>query len=110
MTRCCCCCAGKYFTLMQALPCVAATAFHGLFKLFDVYFYTVATAFTPQQALQALFTHFEAAEMSMSPTSTASSHHHGPDDPDAFPYRDPIGTVCSWFFLVACVSHFSLSL
>lgn len=74
---------GKHFTLMQAMPCLAATAFHGLTRLFDVYFYTVACSFLPQVSLHALFAHFEALESGSAPASS--------DDPDAFPHKDPVG-------------------
>lgn len=85
-----CCCvgvAGKYYSLMQSLPTVAPTAFHGLTRLFDIYFYTVATSFVPQTSLHAVFAHFESLEggAAASPQS---------EDADAFPLKDPVGTAC----------------
>ncbi len=88
--------AGKFYSIMKVLPHVSATAFMGLQRLFDLYFFTVVTSFVPQTALQALFSHFESQDVvdgggGARPGSTVSSPT---DDADAYTYRDPMCT-CS---------------
>ena len=87
--------AGKYFAVMQSLPQVAATAFAGLQRLFDLYFFTVVTSFVPQLALHSLFSHFEALESAQAEATAPGTTPRGAipqEDPDAFTYRDPMCT------------------
>jgi hypothetical protein len=67
---------------------LASTAVHGLQRLFDVYFYTVVTAFIPQRALHTLFVDFENREAAQSGVPPSAGVMIDP-----FPFRDPIGTV-----------------
>jgi hypothetical protein len=88
--------AGKYFAVMQSMPQVSATAFAGLQRLFDLYFFTVVTSFVPQLALHSLFSHFEALESAQADSLAPGAGRTAPaaaEDVDAYPYRDPMCTM-----------------
>lgn len=85
--------AGKLYAVVHCLPHVAASAFAGLQRLFDLYYFTVVTSFVPQIALHSLFSHFEALEAAHSDGGPAGRPAGTVDNVDAYTYRDPMSVI-----------------
>ncbi len=91
--------AGKFLSLMQALPPVAVPAFESLTRVFDLYLYNVAANFVPQRALHAVFALFDNRPAVSGTTFGATTAGllgnlvgQSTEEVDEFPYRDPVGS------------------